>query len=199
MDEFYEMLTSGKKYVRYEDGKQPAYRQQGKLLCWEYNQTRPDETDRRMEILHKLLGSCPEFVMIQPPFQCDYGFNIHFHGFAVINFNCCILDTSPVHIGNGVFIAPGTVISCAGHAIHPEQRTQGLSTSAPITIEDDVWIGANCTICPGVTIGKGSVIGAGSVVVRDIPSNVVAFGVPCKVKRPITEADRCALELPKSL
>ena len=81
-------------------------------------------------------------------------------------------------------------LACAGHALDPEQRAEGIGTSRPITLEEDVWIGANAVVCGGVTIGKGSVIGAGSVVTRDIPAGVVAAGVPCRVIRPVTEADR---------
>lgn len=161
-----------------------------KRLCWEYNSTNPDESERRREILHKLFGTCSDMVGIEPDFHCDYGFNIHFHGFAVINYNCVILDTSPVNIGVGAFIAPGVCLACSGHAIDPEQRSRGIGTSAPITLEDNVWIGANSTVCGGVTIGKGSVIGAGSVVTKDIPDGVIAAGVPCKVIRVITEKDR---------
>ena len=139
--------------------------------------------------MHELLGTCSESFFIQPNFQCDYGLNIHIHGFTFINYNCCLLDTSPIHIGHMTFIAPGCVISCASHAIHPLQRAEGISISKPIFIEDNVWIGANCTICGGVRIGKGSVIGAGSVVIRDIPAGVVAAGVPCKVIREITDED----------
>lgn len=160
-----------------------------KRLCFEYNNTSPDELEKRQDILKKLLGTYSPLVGIEPDFRCDYGFNIHFHGFAVINYNCVILDTSPVNIGNGAFIAPGVCIACSGHAINPEQRSKGIGTSAPITISDNVWIGANSTICAGVTIGEGSVIGAGSVVTKDIPAGVVAAGVPCKVIRKITEND----------
>lgn len=165
-----------------------------KELCWEYNQTRPSESEKRREILKKLLGSYSELAFIEPSFRCDYGFNIHFKGFAFVNYNCVILDTSPVNIGKGVFIAPGVCIACSGHAIHSEQRAKGVGTSAPITIEDEVWIGANSVVCGGVTIGKGSVIGTGSVVNKDIPSGVIAVGSPCKVIREITEEDKISPE-----
>ena len=141
----------------------------------------------------KLFGTCHSKTFVQPGFRCDYGFNIHTHGLAVINYNCVILDTSPVHIGANAFIAPGVCISCVGHAIAPEQRAEGITTSAPITLEEDVWIGANAVICGGVTIGKGSIIGAGSVVTRDIPAGVVAAGTPCRPLRTVTEADRIDL------
>ena len=161
-----------------------------KQLCWEYNQTAPNEQKKRREILQKLLGTCDPMTGIEPDFHCDYGFNIHTHGLVVINYNCVILDTSPVHIGGGTFIAPGVCLACAGHAIDPVQRSQGIGTSAPITIEENVWIGANVTVCGGVTIGAGSVIGAGSTVTKDIPSGVVAAGTPCRVIRTITEEDK---------
>ena len=125
-----------------------------------------------------------------PDFQCDYGFNVHFHGFAFLNYNCVILDTAPVHIGNAVFIAPGTVISCAGHAMDPVQRGKlAVGVSAPINIEDDVWIGANCVITPNVHIGRGAVVGAGAVVTRDVSPYTVVGGVPA---RPISRRGKTA-------
>lgn len=161
-----------------------------KNLCWEYNQSRPDESEKRAEILQKLFGTCHPLTFIEPSFRCDYGFNIHTHGLTIINYNCVILDTSPVNIGKNAFIAPGVCLACAGHAIDAEQRAEGIGTSAPITIGDDVWIGANSTVCGGVTIGDGTIIGAGSVVTKDIPSGVIAVGNPCRVLREITEEDK---------
>lgn len=166
--------------------------QNAKQLCWEYNKTSPDELEKRQAILKKLLGTYSPMVGIETDFHCDYGFNIHFHGFAVLNYNCVILDTSPVNIGSGAFIAPGVCLACSGHAIDAAQRAQGIGTSAPITLEDNVWIGANATVCGGVTIGADTVIGAGSVVTHDIPAGVIAAGVPCKVIRKITEKDKIA-------
>lgn len=163
-------------------------------LCWEYNQTMPDEGEKRSQILHQLFGKCSDLTFIEPSFHCDYGFNIFTHGLAVINYNCVILDTSPVHIGENAFIAPGVCIACAGHSIDPAQRAEGISTSKPITIEKNVWIGANAVICGGVTIGEGSVIGAGSVVTKDIPPMVVAAGNPCKVLREVREEDKIRME-----
>lgn len=165
-----------------------------KQLCWEYNHTAPSEQDKRHAILQELLGTCSIMTNIEPDFHCDYGFNIHTQGLVVINYNCVILDTSPVHIGAGAFIAPGVCLACSGHAIDSEQRSQGIGTSAPITLEENVWIGANATVCGGVTIGEGSIIGAGSVVTHDIPAGVIAVGVPCKVIRSISEKDKIAPE-----
>lgn len=161
-----------------------------KTLCWEYNQTGPKDKEKRAELLKQLFGDCHPLTFIEPSFHCDYGFNIHTQGLAVMNYNCVILDTSPVEIGPNVFIGPGTVLACSGHALLGFQRAEGIGTSAPIRIGKDVWIGANCTVCGGVTIGDGTVIGAGSVVNRDIPAGVVAAGVPCRVIREISSEDR---------
>ncbi len=161
-----------------------------KMLCWEYNQTSPMETEKRQEILRELLGTCHPLTFIEPSFRCDYGFNIHTEGLAIINYNCVILDTSPVRIGANAFIAPGVCMACSGHSLDPEQRSSGIGTSKPITLEENVWIGANATICGGVTIGAGSMIGAGSVVTKDIPAGVVAAGNPCRVIRKVTEQDK---------
>ena len=161
-----------------------------KTLCWQYNQTAPNQEEERARILQDLLGTCHPLTFIEPSFHCDYGFNIHTSGLTVIKYNCVILDTSPVRIGANAFIAPGVCIACSGHSLDPRQRGAGIGTSKPITIGADVWIGANCTICGGVTIGDGSVIGAGSVVTKDIPAGVVAVGNPCRVLRNITPEDR---------
>ena len=182
-------LKSSQGYVGQNRAIPGEWREKARQLCWEYNQSAPNQ-QTRSELLKQLLGTCHTLTFIEPAFRCDYGFNIHTHGLAVINYNCVILDTSPVHIGAGAFIAPGVCLACAGHALDPEQRAEGIGTSRPITLEEDVWIGANAVVCGGVTIGKGSVIGAGSVVTRDIPAGVVAAGVPCRVIRPVTEADR---------
>lgn len=184
-----EYLQSDTGYVGQNRAIPTQWKVNAQQLCWQYNQTPPD-SEQRAQILQKLLGTCHPLTFIEPAFHCDYGFNIHTHGLAVINYNCVILDTSPVHIGAGAFIAPGVCLACAGHALDPDQRAEGIGTSSPITLEENVWIGANAVVCGGVTIGKGSVIGAGSVVNRDIPAGVVAAGVPCKVIRPITEADQ---------
>ena len=172
-----EIMTSQEGYCNRHTDNPSQLQKKAKTLCWEYNQTSPDDAERRAEILKELFGDCHPLTFIEPSFHCDYGFNIHTHGLTVINYNCVILDTSPVNIGANVFIAPGTVIACSGHAILSEQRAEG--------------IGTYCTITAGVTIGDGSIIGAGSVVTKDIPSGVIAVGNPCKVMRNVTENDRC--------
>ena len=162
-------------------------------LCWHFNQLDPTDVDGRAAILGELFGTWHPRATVKPVFRCDYGFNVHFRGLALVNYNCVLLDTSPIRIGEGTFIAPGCVLACAGHAVDPEQRVEGIQTSAPITIGDNVWLGANVTVCGGVTIGDGAVIGAGSVVTRDVPAGMLAAGVPCRVIRAVGPDDRLAL------
>ncbi len=188
--EVIKIITSEQPYYNTYNSILVEEQKKAKELCYRYNQSSPLDNDLRKDILAKLLGTYSDMVGIEPSFHCDYGFNIHTEGLVIINYNCVILDTSPVHIGNGTFIAPGVCIACSGHAMDSTQRAEGIGYSKPITIEENVWIGANSTICGGVTIGKGSVIGAGSVVNHDIPAGVVAAGVPCKVIREITEKDK---------
>lgn len=160
-------------------------------LCWKFNVTDPDDVETQHDLLNQLLGTYHGQVYLMQPFNCDFGFNIHFQGFALVNYNCSFLDTSPISIGHSVLMGPGCVLACAGHPMNPEQRRSGAyETSAPITLEDNVWLGANVTVCGGVTIGQDSVIGAGSVVTHDVPPGQLAAGVPCRVLRPLTEHDK---------
>ena len=162
---------------------------EAEALVWEYNQTRPTEIEKQRELLKKILGTYNDKVFIQHGIHFDFGFNTHFLGMAYINFNVTILDTSPVTIGDRCFIAPGVVISCAAHPVNSEQRGLGMEKSKPITIGEGVWIGANATVCGGVHIGDHSVVGAGAVVLKDVPADCVAAGVPAHVIRKITAKD----------
>lgn len=186
-------IMENKPYISHHKVINPALKETAQNLLWEYNNTRPNEKEKRAQILQELLGSCSPLTFIEPSFKCDYGFNIHTQGLTVINYNCVMLDTSPIYIGANAFIGPGTCLACAGHAFDAEQRANGIGYSKPIKLEKNVWIGANCTVCGGVTIGEGSIIGAGSVVTKDIPSGVIAAGNPCRVIRPITEKDKFSL------
>ena len=185
-----EMITSNKPYISKPEDMDPTLKTKAKNLLWEFNNSKPDEDKKRSDILQELFGTCSPLTFIEPSFKCDYGFNIHTEGLTIINYNCVMLDTSPIYIGANAFIGPGTILTCAGHSLDPTERGMGVGTSKPITLKKDVWIGANCTICGGVTIGEGSVIGAGSVVTKDIPDGVIAVGNPCKVLRPITDEDK---------
>ena len=162
----------------------------GKEMCYRYNQLSPNDKEAQSEILKELLGGMGENTVITPPFWCDYGYNITVGASFYSNHNLIITDGAKVTIGNNVFIAPSCVITTAEHAIDPEMRRAGIEVAKPITIGNDVWIGAGSVILAGVEIGDGSVIGAGSVVTRSIPAGVVAVGGPCRPIREITERDK---------
>ena len=140
------------------------------------------------EIVKELLGDVDAF--INPPFYCDYGKNISVGKNLFINYNCTIIDVAKVTIGDNCLFAPNVAIYTAGHPIYPSTRNSLYEYGKPITIGDNVWIGGNSVICPGVNIGSNVVIGAGSVVTKDIPDWCVAVGNPCKVLRMITEEDK---------
>lgn len=156
-----------------------------KDLCFQYNQTLPSDEETHHQILTQLLGSHGEHVEIIQPFWCDYGYHIHLGERVFINHNCVMLDGADITIGNDVFIAPDCGFHTAGHPVDVNLRKEGLEYAYPITIDDNVWIGANVTVLPNVHIGEGSIIGAGSVVNKDIPPHVIAAGNPCRIIRNI--------------
>lgn len=140
-------------------------------------------------IVKELLGKS-EGAFINPPFYCDYGFNIEVGKNFYANYNCTILDVAKVTIGDNCLLAPNVAIYTAGHPVHPDSRNSGYEYGIEVTIGDNCWIGGNTVICPGVHIGNNVVVGAGSVVTKDIPDWSVAAGNPCKVVRKIREEDR---------
>lgn len=140
-------------------------------------------------IVKELLGKS-EGAFINPPFYCDYGTNIEVGKNFFANYNCTILDVAKVIIGDNCQMAPNVAIYTAGHPVHPDTRNTAYEYGIEVTIGDNVWIGGNTVICPGVHIGSNTVIGAGSVVTKDIPDWVIAAGNPCRVIREITDADR---------
>jgi len=166
-------------------------RRVAKELCYDFNNLRPSDTDGQQKIMRQLLGKTEgDSFCIVAPFWCDYGYNIEIGKNFFANHNTVILDGAKVKFGDNVFIAPNCGFHTAGHPIDFERRNQGLEYAYPITVGDNVWIGAGVQVMPGVTIGSNVVIGGGSVVVKDIPSNVVAVGNPCRVVRPITDDDK---------
>ena len=140
-------------------------------------------------IVKELLGRS-DGAWINPPFYCDYGFNIEVGSNFFANYNCTMLDVAKITIGDNCFMASNVAIYTAGHPIHPDSRNSMYEYGIPVTIGDNVWIGGNTVICPGVTIGNNCVIGAGSVVTKDIPDWSVAAGNPCRVIRKITDEDK---------
>lgn len=161
-----------------------------KKLCHKYNNLEPDNYEERKAILKQLFGKTKNDFWIEPNFWCDYGYNIEIGENFYSNHNLVILDPAKVTFGDNVFIAPNCGFYTAGHPIDAQLRNELLEFAHPITIGNNVWFGGNVVVLPGVTIGDNVVIGAGSVVTKDIPSNVVAVGNPCKVLREITEADK---------
>lgn len=158
-------------------------------ICAKFNRTRPSNLKRRQRIMRRILGGMGDPCYIEQGFMCTFGFNLFVGNHFFANSNCFFMDDATITFGDYVFIGPGCSFHTAQHPIHPIQRNQKIERCLPITVGDNVWFGANCVVLPGVTIGSNTVIGAGSVVTRDIPDNVVAVGNPCRVLRPVTEAD----------
>lgn len=159
-------------------------------LLFRFNSLPPSREEERNAIIRQLFGKTSGSFSIHSPFHCDFGTQISIGDDFTGNFNLTILDEAPVTIGDHVFIGPNVGIYTVTHALLPDQRNAGVMRSLPVTIGDNVWIGGNTVVMQGVTIGSGAVIGAGSVVTRDVPPDVIAFGNPCRVIRPVTEADR---------
>lgn len=185
-----EKAAAGLLYDANYDEELILQRQNTKYTLYQYNRMDPQATEKRKQVLKKLLGKTGNKFLIEQPFYCDYGYNIEIGENFYSNFNLIILDGAKVTIGNNAFIAPNVGIYTAGHPMDAERRNQGLEYALPVTIGDNIWIGAGVSILPGVSIGSNSVIGAGSVVVKNIPANVLAVGNPCRVIREINEDDR---------
>ena len=156
-----------------------------RLLIKALNETREDNPAERRRIIGELLPNAAPDLWLQPPFYCDYGYNMKVSERVFFNFNCIVLDVAAVTIGSGTMFGPNVQIYTATHPLDHIERASGREYAKPIVIGEDVWIGGSVVICPGVTIGHRTVIGAGSVVTRDIPSDVFAAGNPCRVIRPV--------------
>jgi maltose O-acetyltransferase len=161
-------------------------RERARDLCQDLNATREADQEARRRILKELLGAGGESVWMQPPFFCDYGWNIFLGKRVFFNFNCVVLDVCRVTVGDFTLFGPAVQIYTATHPMNAERRRK-QEFAKPIEVGSDVWVGGGAILCPGVKVGSRSVIGAGSVVTRDIPEGVFAAGNPCRVIRPITE------------
>lgn len=159
-------------------------------LQQEYNSTRPSDMERRKSLLERMFASFGENSYIEIPLHANWGGrNVHIGRNVYANFNLTLVDDADIYIDDSVMIGPSVVIATAAHPISPPMRKRLAQYNLPVHICRNAWLGAGVMVMPGVTIGENSVIGAGSVVTKDIPANVVAYGSPCKVVRPITEAD----------
>ena len=176
-----EKMIAGELYdANYNDDLEKE-RIKAKDLCYEFNCLKPSDREKQNEIMKRILGKIEGNFRINQPFICDYGYNIEIGNNFYANHNLTILDANKVIFGDNVFIAPNCSFYTAGHPLDVESRKKGLEYAKPIKIGNNVWIGGNVIVLPGVSVGDNTVIGAGSVVTKDIPSNVVAAGNPCKV------------------
>lgn len=151
-------------------------------LTNQYNHVANNKSQRE-EILSQLLKKHGEALLIIPDFHCEVGHNIAVGDNVIINHNCTLMDNTDIIIGNNVLIGPNTSLYTVNHSLNPEERVKGVCTNYPIKVGDNVWLGGNVVVMPGVSIGNNSVIGAGSVVTRSIPANVIAVGNPCRIIR----------------
>ena len=185
-----EKMLKQKLYDAGNDKELVAERMKAKDLCYAFNQLRPSEVKQQRALLKQLLGQTKENPCILAPFWCDYGYNIEIGANFFANHDLVILDCAKVQFGDNVLIGPHCGFYTAGHPLDVERRNKGLEYAYPIKVGNNVWIGAGVHVMPGVSIGNNVVIGSGSIVVKDIPDNVVALGNPCRIIRSITDEDK---------
>lgn len=160
-------------------------------LLYDYNHTRPSESGRRKALLREMLAEAGEGCYIEPPFHANWGGrHVHFGRRVYANFGLTCVDDTHIYVGDDVLFGPNVVLATANHPFLPELRRKGYQYNLPIRIGAGAWLGAGAIVAPGVTIGENAVIAAGSVVTKDIPDNVLAAGVPCRVLRELDERDR---------
>jgi len=158
---------------------------------YDFNQTRPSEPEQQQKILHELFADMGPNCYVEPPLHANFGgHHVHFGADIYANFNLTLVDDTHIYVGDHTMIGPNVTLATAGHPIDPELRAKNYQYNMAIHIGKNCWLGAGVIVVPGVTIGDNVVIGAGSVVTKDLPSNVVAFGDPCRVARPVGEHDR---------
>lgn len=189
LEEQRQFVLSGKMYNDLTDELVKA-RENIVFLTNEYNASFGKPSEEREAILAKLLKSIGKGVHFEPSFRCEFGYNITIGNNFYANFDCVMLDGGEITIGDNVLFGPRVGIYTSNHAIDPWERSHGACYAKPVKIGNNVWIGAGVHINQGVTIGDNTVIGSGSVITKDIPANVVAAGVPCKVIREITDEDK---------
>ena len=159
-------------------------------ILYDFNATRPTESDKRAAILKRLFAEVGENCYIEPPLHANWGKHTHFGNNVYANFNLTLVDDADIYVGDSVMFGPNVTVATAGHPVEPSLRRKVAQFNIPLKIGNNVWIGAGAVILRGITIGDDSVIGAGSVVTKDIPSGVVAAGNPCRILREIGERDR---------
>ncbi|HSC73354.1 MAG TPA: sugar O-acetyltransferase [Gaiellaceae bacterium] len=179
-----ERMLRGELYLA-DDAELLAGRARAQALLERYNATPSAAGEERDRLLRDLLGDVGDGVVVMPTFRCDYGSNIAIGNETFVNYDCIMLDVAPIRIGAACQLATRVQLLTATHPIDPEPRREGWEYGLPITLGDNVWLGAGVIVCPGVAIGDDTVVGAGAVVTRDLPRGVVAFGTPATVRRRI--------------
>lgn len=190
MSQMKEKMHTGDLYL---PGDQEIMEWQTKCLdrLYDFNMTRPTEGKKRESMLKEMFAEIGEGCYIEPPFHANFGgAHVHFGKNIYANFNLTLVDDTHIYVGDYTMFGPNVTVATAGHPILPELREKMYQYNFPVHIGRNCWIGAGVVIVPGITIGDNVVIGAGSVVTKDLPSNVVAVGNPCKVLREVNEHDK---------
>lgn len=186
----WEKAAAGLLYDANYDPELLQARAKAQDLCMDYNQLRSTQKDERIALLRTLLAACGEDIIIEPPFFVDYGSNMRVGKAFYANHNLVVLDGAPVTFGDHVFIGPNCCFSTAGHPLDPAQRNAGLEYAKPITVGNNVWIGMGVQVLPAPMTTLSPMVTPGSVVTKDIPSGMLAVGVPCRPVREIAEKPR---------
>ena len=185
-----EKMHTGELYEPY-DPEIMAWQLQRLNRLYDFNMTRPTELDKRESLLKEMLAEIGEGCYIEPPFHANLGgAHVHLGKNVYANFNLTCVDDTHIYVGDCTMFGPNVTLATAGHPILPELRERGLQYNMPIRIGRNCWLGAGVIVLPGVTIGDNVTVGAGSVVTRDLPSNVVAAGSPCRRAREVGRRDR---------
>lgn len=185
-----ERLHTGELYLP-DDPEIVSLQQECLERLYEYNATRPHESEKRAALLQEMFAQIGEGCYIEPPLRSNWGgYHVHFGNHVYANFNLTLVDDTHIYVGDHTMIGPNVTIATAGHPILPELREKNYQYNMPVHIGRNCWIGAGAIILPGVTIGDHTVVGAGSIVTKDLPSSIVAVGNPCHVLRPIGAHDR---------
>ncbi len=177
----------------YDPGDSDIMKEQIKCLemLYDFNMTRPSELEKRESMLKKMFAEIGSNCYIEPPFHANWGGrHVHFGNLVYANFNLTMVDDTHIYVGDYTMFGPNVTVATAGHPIMPELREKAYQYNFPVRIGRNCWIGAGALIMPGITIGDNVVVGAGSVVTKDLPSNVVAVGNPCRILREIGDYDR---------
>lgn len=186
-----EKMLAGELYLA-SDKTLSEDRYKARQLLKELNQTLPGDSNHTNNVVNKLFKQVGKDFGIEPPFFCDYGYNISIGDQVFINFNCVILDINAVNIGDRSMLGPGVHIYAATHPIDAKTRGSFLEFGKPVTIGEDVWIGGGAIICPGVNIGDRSIIAAGAVVTKDVSNDVIVGGNPARVIKNIDQKEKMA-------